>query len=159
MFKYKYILLAQIRLLQNLGKTFKTYLLPFRIRFFINIFKIEYGGVRTYVFYPNTINLVKNLVWNLKNKCGFFSKHNLKTFFNRWPFSLTSSLKSIYKRPDIVRWTLKTICYRHVETFAHKPSMNSKIENIFFRSKLAIDNLGENPKNIYGSHEKKRRKS
>ena len=45
-----------------------------------------------------------------------------------------------------MRWTLKTIFYCHIETFAHKPFINSKIENSFCRSKFAIINIWENPK-------------
>ena len=56
-----------------------------------------------------------------------------------------------------MRWTLKSICYRHVETFVYKPSINSKIENIFCQSKLAIKNIWENPKYIMVLTKKKKK--
>ena len=47
-----------------------------------------------------------------------------------------------------MHWTLKTIFYCHVPTFAYNPPINNKIENIFSRSKLAIINIWENPNSI-----------
>ena len=56
-----------------------------------------------------------------------------------------------------MRWTLKTIFYCHVETFAYKPSINSKKENSLRRSKLAIIHIWENPKYIMVLTKKKKK--
>ena len=54
-----------------------------------------------------------------------------------------------------MRWTLKTIFYCHIETFAQKPSINSKIENSLCRSNFAIINIIMGKSEVhYGSHKK-----
>ena len=57
---------------------------------------------------------------------------------------------------SFVLYCILTTFYCHIETFAYKPSLNSKIENIFCWSKLAIINIWKNPKNIMVLTKKKK---
>ena len=103
-----------------------------------------------YIYIEPELNIK---IIKLKQKCGRMSEYCVLSP----PFLLISSLNKSYWIPDNVRWTLKTIFYCHVETFAYKPSINSKIENSFCRSKLAIINIWENPNYIMVLTKKKKK--
>ena len=53
-----------------------------------------------------------------------------------------------------MRWTQKPSLTVMLKLLHYKPSINSKIENIFCRLKLAIINIGNNPKekHYHGSY-------